>query len=123
MHKRKMLKEINEMADLEKEYKYDCIMIVDDSNIDLYVAEQILKSIKGASQIIAKQSAIEALQYLTANSADAEKLPQLILLDIQMPGMDGFGFLEEYKKLPDAIVKNIRIIMLSSTVDPTTAKG
>ena len=62
-------------------------------------------------------SGIEALDYLGKYTDVPEMLPNFILLDIQMPEMDGFEFLERYKKLPKQIIDKCPVAMLSSTLD------
>jgi CheY-like chemotaxis protein len=61
------------------------------------------------------QSAHAALEELKKLSATPDKLPQVIFLDIMMPNMDGFGFLEEFDKLNENVRKTTKIIMLSTS--------
>jgi CheY-like chemotaxis protein len=68
-------------------------------------------------KVIVKNSGELALQYLRDN-ATSENLPGLIFLDLNMPVMDGFAFLDEYEKLPDSIKSNMKIIVLSSSISP-----
>jgi CheY-like chemotaxis protein len=91
-------------------------MIIDDNLTDRYIAEHYLKAVRFAANVISKSSAREALGYLKANSA--EKLPKIIFLDIRMPEMDGFEFLDEYAKLPALVNEYCTVIMLSSSNDP-----
>ena len=64
------------------------------------------------------ESATDALKYLNSLPADADAIPNVIFLDIRMPEMDGFGFLEKYKDVPDIVKQNCSIIMLSSSTHP-----
>lgn len=88
------------------------ILLIDDNYIDNYINKKIVTNEKIADTISVMLSPIEALDYL-ANKKD--KYPELILLDIKMPQMDGFEFLSEFSKLPEAQKSKCRIIMLSSS--------
>ena len=97
---------------------YKKVMIVDDNEIDRYVASRNIKKYSFAEEVITKESANSALAYLLSLAGTPEDLPQLIFLDIRMPEIDGFGFLEAYEKLPDAVKINCIIMMLSTSLNP-----
>lgn len=101
---------------------YKRVMVIDDNNIDLYIAERNLKRNAFAEEIILKGSAKSALEYLNDPANIPELLPQVIFLDIRMPDIDGFGFLDEYKKLAENIKTNCIIMMLSSSLDENDHK-
>jgi CheY-like chemotaxis protein len=69
--------------------------------------------------MLAFSSAREALDYLVENAAVPLKLPKFILLDIQMPGINGFQFLEMLQSVPEQVKSVIKVVMLSSTLDPS----
>ena len=96
---------------------YDHLMVIEDSDIDRYVAQHILKFYNPQASVLLMQSGIEALEYLRHNSNDLALLPQLILLDFRMPIMDGFAFLEEFKNLPVLFQEQCRIVALSNTIN------
>jgi len=106
------------MTQPEKITVYKKVMVIDDNAIDRYVAEHVIKSQCFAEEVITKESARAGLEYLEALSGTAEELPQLIFLDIRMPEVDGFGFLELYDKLPEVVKKNCIIMMLSTSLNP-----
>jgi len=101
-----------------KTFNYKLVMIIDDSKIDRLLVELNIKRYAFAEEIISKESAKSALQYLIASADCPEKLPEVIFLDIRMPEIDGFGFLNEYEKLPESVKENCVIMMLSSSLDP-----
>lgn len=93
------------------------VMLIDDNIIDLKINSKIILISKLFDEIIQCQSGEEALQYFTTHALRPQELPNLILLDIQMPEMDGFEFLDNYKQLPAEWKTNCQIAMLSSTLD------
>lgn len=92
-------------------------MVVDDNAIDRYIAQLSIEKIGFASEVVLNDSALSALDYLTLE-ANSDKLPQLIFLDINMPEMNGFEFLDAYSCLPTLVQNGCTIIMLSSSLDP-----
>lgn len=97
---------------------YKKVMVVDDSDIDRFVASYNIKRYGLAEEVILKESAKSALEYLKLTSVHLEKLPSIIFLDIRMPEMDGFEFLDEFANLPEIVQQSCTVIMLSSSIDP-----
>lgn len=94
--------------------RYKNVLLIDDNEIDILVNKKLIEGEKFAEQVSSAFSAAEALKALKAN-AGKPSFPELIFLDIIMPMMDGFGFLDEFAKLPEEVTKNCKIIMLSNT--------
>ena len=88
------------------------ILVVDDEENFLSLLKDALE-IRGF-EVIATSSAIEAGIEL------ASKVPDLILMDIKMPGIDGFQAIESIKRNP--ITKNIPVMIVSAHADPSYAK-
>jgi len=92
--------------------RYNLVMLIDDNELDNFVNKKLIENEQFANQVLVQSSGISALDYLKKPSGD---IPDIIFLDIMMPGMDGFGFLDEFDKLSDDIKKKSRIIMLSTS--------
>jgi CheY-like chemotaxis protein len=102
------------------EFKYKSIMLIDDSDIDNMVNKHILSKNNVAEHIIVFTSANDALTYFSENKTTTDEMliPKIILLDINMPIMNGFGFLVEFEKITSENLKDTKVIMLTSSVDP-----
>jgi len=98
--------------------RFKRVLLVDDNDIDNFINERIITSSFFADKVEVKTSAQAALDFLKSNASNAELLPQVIFLDLNMPVMDGFAFLEEYKNLPDSVKNSSKIIVLSSSISP-----
>lgn len=101
------------MSDLRK---INNIMLIDDDEIHSNLCyELILKS--GITQSVSiYNDAEEALQFIRENTAKPASLPDLIFLDINMPFMDGWEFLDAYESVKPEIEKEIVLILLTSSV-------
>lgn len=93
------------------------VMLIDDNEVDLKINSKIITLSKLFDEITLCQSGDEALVFLNKCLDDQDQLPDFILLDIQMPEMDGFDFLEMYKKFPSSVKDKCLIAILSSTLD------
>lgn len=97
---------------------YKTCLLIDDNYIDNFVTRKILESSNFAEKIIVEQSAPDAIDSLR----DGTVQPDVIFLDLRMPMMNGFEFLQEYDKLDLESKSAIKIFMLSSSLDPTDVK-
>jgi CheY-like chemotaxis protein len=102
----------------EKPFKFQRVLLIDDNDIDNFINERMITTTSFAQTVVVKSTAEAALEYLRKNKEAADLLPQVIFLDLNMPVMDGFGFLNEYEALPDTVKKFSKIIVLSSSISP-----
>jgi len=95
--------------------RYPLVMLVDDNELDNFINKKLVESDTFATATTIHTSAESALEYLKNNAADNAQIPDLIFLDIMMPEMDGFGFLDAFDKLPESVRSKCRIVMLSTS--------
>lgn len=90
-------------------------LVIEDNLIDQLVIKQLLKKVLDIDQVFIANNGQEGIQWLISRN---DHQPLIILLDIQMPIMNGLEFLEAFHKLKKGIKKEIQIYVLSSTLDP-----
>ncbi|HRG88342.1 MAG TPA: response regulator [Chitinophagales bacterium] len=98
--------------------KLNCILLVDDDNDCNYLHKRVLKKAQCAERIEVVNDGEQALHFLKTAVDGIYPCPDLILLDINMPGMNGWEFLEEYEKLDTTVRARIVLVMLTSSVNP-----
>ena len=89
-------------------------MLIDDDADDNYYHQIILRKMDITDHIEVAETGTEALDYLKKEN----QIPDIIFLDINMPGMSGWDFLDEYKKLNAKEKKPVIIVMLTTSVSP-----
>ncbi|SIQ29891.1 response regulator [Maribacter ulvicola] len=93
--------------------KLDTVCIIDDDPICVYGTKILLNHNNFVSaNILVYEDGDEALSNLTSQLNKGQRMPDIILLDLNMPVMDGWGFLEKFSKLP--IVNKPQIYIVSS---------
>jgi len=93
-------------------------ILVDDDGINNTLCSAVITKVFEGARVKAFQIPEEALAYIQNEYSSNEKNGAAILfLDINMPSMTGWEFLDEFKKFPDQVKKQFTIFMLSSSVD------
>ena len=92
-------------------------MLIDDSEIDLFIHRRFLELCKFSNELIAYRSAESALDWL--KNLNGEPAPDFIFLDLNMPVIDGFSFLNHFNALPEKIRGRSRIVVLTSSNSAT----
>ena len=97
--------------------KINKIMFVDDNEFDCYITSKIINNVDEKIDIMEFNSSLTAIQFLEEFQNSPDKLPDLIFLDIYMPLLDGFGFIDKFNLLSDVLKNHTKICILSTTVD------
>ncbi len=95
--------------------KLSSVMLVDDDSTNNFLNELLLKSLNVTERVLVAESGAQALDIIEHSAAPEE--PALILLDVNMPGLNGIQFLEAYRQLPQNQRNATVVIMLTTTMD------
>lgn len=104
----------------EPEYKYRNVMLIDDNDLDNFINIKTLEANLFAEKIYTNTSAQSAIEFLnnlaTLGTDYATIFPEVIFVDINMPMMDGFQFIETFKKQAESKLLQPKLVILTSSV-------
>jgi two-component system chemotaxis response regulator CheY len=93
------------------------VFIIDDDPIHQRIAQIMIAKHELFDGYTSYTEAERALEYLKSNGKNSEALPDVILLDLNMPVIDGWDFLEAFEKFQSELSKTIRVFIVTSSVD------
>jgi CheY-like chemotaxis protein len=92
------------------------VYIIDDDDIFVFLTRKIIERSEANVVVYVFSNGHEALEHIKAIATDPKLLPDLILVDLNMPVMDGWEFLSAYQELE--LAKNIQLYILTSSISP-----
>jgi CheY-like chemotaxis protein len=102
--------------------KFRHVMLLDDNELDNFINEKIIEANNFSEKVYVNSSGRSALEFLTnlnATGSTSDNIyPEAIFIDINMPMMDGFQFINNLKKLPGGTPKDCKLIILTSSIYP-----
>lgn len=105
----------------EKEnYKYNYVMLIDDAPLDNFINEKLIRSQGFSKEVYITSSASSALEFLNNLALTGEAYPYIfpavIFVDINMPIVDGFEFILEFRKTLEKQLRKLKLVILTSSV-------
>jgi len=95
----------------------DIACVIDDDEIYTFTVKRIINNSQIAAKTLFFPNGKLAIDFFKAYIDERESLPDLILLDINMPVLDGWQFMDEFVKLSPLIKKKITVYIVSSSID------
>ncbi len=92
------------------------VCIVDDDDIYQFTTQRSLLKNSNVDEILPFTQAEDAIEFLKTHKYDEEKLPHILLLDINMPYMDGWDFLKEFQLILPELCHTIDVYLISSSI-------
>jgi CheY-like chemotaxis protein len=96
----------------------EILALVDDDDTFIFITKKVIEKNSDIKEIKTFSNGLDALNFLKENINDAYKLPEIIFLDLSMPIMDGWQFLDGFVNIPSPNAKKIIIYICSSSISP-----
>lgn len=100
-------------------YKIERIFLIDDDQVYQYLTKKVMEDSHIVKHIDVFSNGLQAIEHLETRIDEPGSLPEVIFLDISMPIMDGWEFLDEFKRIATSIKKTIVIYIVSSSISPS----
>ncbi len=94
------------------------IFLIEDDQTFVFLAKKTIEASKFTTDIKVFRDGLEAIEHFEKIVGHADMFPDIIFLDLSMPVMDGWAFLEEYTRLQPRLGKDIALYVTSSTISP-----
>lgn len=101
--------------------RFTTVMLIDDNEMDNFINQKIIEANSFAEKIYTNTNGLSALEFLKNLYVKKEVLdkmiPEVIFVDLNMPILNGFQFIEKFYELPSPFVQNSRIVILTSSLN------
>jgi CheY-like chemotaxis protein len=102
-------------------FKHKYVMLLDDNELDNFINEKVIEDNHFAEKIFINtsgKSALEFINNLIVSKKENPVFPEAIFVDINMPMMDGFQFIENVRRIPEKKIQECKFIILTSSIYP-----
>ncbi len=104
-----------------QKYKYNNALLIDDNELDNFINEKMLEANSFARKIYNSTNGKSALEFLNnliaSGGSENGTIPDIMFVDLDMPIMDGFSFIENFMKIKDKGFENCKIVILTSSIN------
>ncbi|MDP1801421.1 MAG: response regulator [Bacteroidota bacterium] len=108
------------MNNTSVKYKYNNVLLIDDSELDNFINEKIVEAHCYARQVHVSTDGKSALEFinnlLITGGSDNGTFPEVMFVDLNMPIMGGFEFIEHFKKINDPKILACKLVILTSSI-------
>lgn len=94
------------------------VLLVDDNDADNYVHKRVIEESGCSARIVVKENGKLAIEYIENELDGSDESPWIVFLDLNMPVMDGWQFLDRFAALPNPARSEIRVVILSASGNP-----